>query len=394
MEGVVYNHLLMDQIFGHIVGIRHLKSKSRVCKVWQNCSEREERHRRNRKSFDHLYYLYPLETTIRADNDINYDDKPFVLNSFDSIFNKLVDYYREEMPLIPEFVVMFNAKLTRPTVWQTAIRLKSYRKYLPPNCRFIHLDSSTIIGTSSHNLIPYPAGERLAGISQLLLSKMNGVDINVFYNQDICRLLKADKNIKCILYFESAKDFDKRDNSGNYIWNSCNHHMWDVMKQLKYELAFGGTRVNAIDVTNGHELSEANMPFACITISGPNVKACSIEFKTGNPQSTEHLLTDFKSRLGFDADDTKNCETFAFAFCRIIPYRFQRYCHFKEGEPSQLIHKIFPKTRFIGAINVMNFGHNYWPGLVSKSDEDSNYRTTHFDSSIIVMINISKRPVD
>jgi hypothetical protein len=59
-----------------------------------------------------------------------------------------------------------------------------------------------------------------------------------------------------------------------------------------------------------------------------------------------------------------------------------------------LIHKIFPKTRFIGAINVMNFGHNYWPGLVSKSDEDSNYRTTHFDSSIIVMINISKRPVD
>jgi len=394
MEEVVYNHLLMDQIFGYIRGIRHLKSKSRVCKVWQNCSQREERHRKRDISFDHLYYLYPLETTIPADNNITYEDKPFVLKSFESILEKLIDYHREDMELIPELVVMFNAKFTLPHIWQTALRLNDYRKYLPPNCRFLHLDSSTIIGTSNQTSVPCPAGERLAGISELLLSRINGVNINVYYNQDIRRELKADNNIKCILYFESTKDFDKKDSSGNYIWNNCNHHMWDVMKQLKYELAFGGTRVNAIDLTDGHEISEANMPFACITISGKNVKACSIEIKTGSSESTKRLLTEFKSRLGFDADDTQNSETIAFAFSRIIPYRFVRYCHFKEGEPSQLIHTIFPKIRFIGAISVMNFGHNYWPGLKSSSDEDSNYRTTHFDSSIIVMINIAKRPVD
>ena len=392
-EEVVYNHLLLEQIFAHISGIRDLKKTSRVCKLWRDCCDREVRRRCNRHLIDHLFYGFPVETMVSSDSYMitNNGDKPFVMKERQNVIQRLCDYYKNQIQFTPDLVIMFNAKLNQDMGWHSALKVDKYRKYLPKECRFVHLDSQTVIGTSAHNGCPFPAGNGLAGISHLLLPKISGINVHIYKDQEICQSLKADSNIKCILYFESSKDFDKKDSSGNYIWNNCNHHMWDVMKEMKYKVAFGGTRVAAVDLSDGYQARHPDKPFACIVISGRNVSACSLEMKTGSSESTERLLKDFKSQLDFDADDTKNSTTFAFVFCRVIPFRFDRYCHFKEGQPSQLVHKIFPNVVFIGAISVMNFGHNYWPGLAFKSDEDSNYRTTHFDSSIIVLINVRNK---
>ena len=391
MEEVIYNHLLLEQIFGHIPGIRDLKRISRVCKLWNNCCERELRRRSN--LMDHLFFGFPVESSVCSDSLVktSTEGKPFVLTDRMSVVERLTDYYRNGIQLIPKTVVMFNGKLSRDEGWYSALKVEAYRKYLPNECQFIDLENETVIGTPEGNCCPYPAATGLAGISHLVLSEINGVSVKTYCDKQICSSLKADPNIKCILYFESSKDFDRKDSSGQYIWNKCNHHMWDVMKQMNYKLAFGGTRSNAIDVTTGHQSGQPTKPFACIVISGPNVSACSLEMQTGSLESTEKLLIEFKSRLNFDADDTQKSTTFAFVFCRVIPYRFSRYCHFEEGQPSQLVHKIFPKVKFIGVISVMNFGHNHWPGLPFKSDEDFNYRTTHFDTSIMVLINIRKK---
>ncbi|CAG2162463.1 unnamed protein product [Oppiella nova] len=369
-----------------VLGLGHLKSTSRVCKLWQNCCDREVRYRCHRVLVDHLFYGFAIESSVSSDADANDDteNKPFVLSDRQSVVKRLCDYYKSDIQLIPQLVVMFNAKLSREEGWYAALKVNAYRKYLPKDCLFIHLETQTIIGTSDHNRCPYPAANGLAGISHLLLSRISGLEIDVYYDQEICESLKADPDMKCILYFESAKDYDRRDTSDQYLWHNCNHHMWEVMKQMEFKLAFGGTRVTAIDVSAGYESAEAEKPFACIAIRGPNVSACSIEMKTGNLESTERLLTEFKSRLGFDADDRRLSTTFAFVFCRIIPYRFNRYCHFKEGESSQLIHRIFPNVIFAGAISVINFGQNYWPGMPVPSHEESNYKTTLFDSTIIM----------
>ncbi|CAG2103337.1 unnamed protein product [Medioppia subpectinata] len=389
-QSVFDNHLLLEQIFRHIGSIRHLKSTSRVCKLWHNCCDREVRHRCHRRLTHHLFYCFPVESSVSSDlksDDNPNDDKPFVLTDGQAVVDRIGHYYKNGLQLIPQLVVMFNAKLSRDDGSYSALNLDTYRRFLPKECLFIRLENQTIIGTSDHNRSPYPAANGLAGISHLLMAKTSGLSIDVYYDQEICQSLRADPDIKCILYYESCKDFDRKDSAGHYMWSNCNHHMWDVMKELKYKLAFGGTRVAAIDVSRGHEpSSEATKPFACVVIRGPTVSACSIEMKTGSAESTKRLLTEFKSRLGFDADDHRLSTTVAFVFCRIIPYRFNRYCHFKEGESSQLIHEVFPNVVFAGVISVINFGHDFWPALPFKSDEDSNYRTTLFDSTIIIRV--------
>src|SRR5882724_7799483 len=167
MDEVFDNHLLLEQIFKHIRGIRHLKTTSRVCKLWKNCCERELRHRCHRLLLDHLFFGFPVESSISSDSNMmsTNGDKQFVLTDRQSVIKRLNDYYRHDMELIPDFVVMFNAKLSRDEGWYSALKVDTYRKYMPKECQLIHLENQTIIGTSGVDMCPHPTGNGLAGIS-------------------------------------------------------------------------------------------------------------------------------------------------------------------------------------------------------------------------------------
>lgn len=396
MDNVLTNDLLLDKIFSYIGSIRQLISIERVCKKWQTGSRREQKRRSKSCSFqfNHFYYLFPLETVIPSDNEISYESKPFVFENYEAIKRQLVKCLKENVSFKPNKLLMFNAKFTRPSVWQNAIQLNSIIKYLPHDCQLIHFDSPTIIGTPYQTMVPHPANESLAGISYLLLPNISSVGINVYYDEQIIEHLVPNNDLKCILFFESLC-YRKELCSKKY-----HEYINQVIEKMNYEVAFGGTRVNAIDIIKGNEKSQANKSCAVITFSGKNVKASSVTLRTYGTQTTCQLLTDFKSKLQFDPDDTSSSVTLAFVFCRIIPYRCigPRYCHFNEGIPSKLIHKIFPKTYFMGTINLWNYGHDFWPEFLDDDNSQERFRKENItqskalqaDTTIIVLINISK----
>ncbi|XP_054157020.1 uncharacterized protein LOC128955379 [Oppia nitens] len=359
--------------------IRSLSNVQSVNRHFYNASNYETAKRRD------IVHIYLLD---------DYNASAKTVSPTHRLFYSFRAYTRLWLNTKPmEAIVVIGGYNRSPDYRHKHNSLESLSRYLPKHCRITYLDVGSTVLTSSiryksltnchingfndFDRTAYPC------MSSLLLPEIDGIEICRY--RDINSVI-IDESVKCVLLFQSLKLMRR---SGVTFGKASRLTYWaleSMIAKFGDNYALGGGTVVAVKSMQQNCPEEDDLCHTLVlTIGGDRVRTGStvISTTTISFELFYAQLKTFKSRLGFDCDDSRRSTTACFVFSNRRAFGDQL---------SLALQMTFPSAALFGfQTNEGMFGKEF---AATDTDGHQNSRNKTFNEiadtlnkSVIVLVN-------